>query len=181
MKQMVILNELKVLRNWFLRRWKIICPILVMFLGIIGYSFSWFDYKFELNTLIGNFSSIREKGDNISNPAISQNNELKKSLYDLPDEFSGLSALQIEIKSQKYKDNYVENKGYVVDVGSNFLGFFLVLKFSTTTLSNLVFCNFDKDSKDQLLILKTNELVEFSGAISRITDRWVMLEKCKLK
>lgn len=176
-------NEVKniAMRNWFFRKWKITGSVLLIFIGIAGYFFGWFDYKFELSTLIGHFSPIREKNENLSNSAISQNNELKKSLYDLPDEFLGLSALQIEIKSQKYKDNFVEDKGYVVNTENNFLGFVLTLKSSTTTLSNLVFCNFDKNWKDQLLILKKNEIVEFSGVISRIADGLVVLEKCKLK
>ena len=180
---MTSLDELKSMGNWFLRKWKITGSVLLIFIGIIGYFFGWFNYKFELSTLIGNFSPIKEKTENLSNPAVSQNNELKKSLYDLPDEFWGLNDLQIEIKSQKYKDKFVEDKGYVVNVENNFSGFVLTLKSSTTTatFSNLVFCNFDKNWKDQLLILKKNEQVEFSGVISRVTDGFVVLKKCELK
>ncbi len=172
-----MLGGIKSIMGWCLRNWRIALPLFLVIIGLIGWSLGWFNYRFELSTLIGSFSPA---GYSVVVPA-SQDNKLEKSIYDLPREFSGMSDLQAETKSKKYADRSVDEKGYFWNVTREYLA----IKSSTTSPNVFVFCRFDKnlnaDQKEQLLIFKEDDPINFSGVISRIDDRSVTPKHCEFK
>lgn len=103
--------------------------------------------------------------------------------YSISPEFTGKSDVEIDIRAKRYIGVVGEVKGYYENLSNSYLGGLdLMLTGTTTGLSrNYIYCLFDEKWKDELIVLKKDELVAVKGIISGVTDRHVSIKNCELK
>ena len=164
--------------------WKWVLGLFI-FIGIIsGYLNSILDVFNRLKPSVGKIPANLDASVLPSSVIASSSAKvLGDSVYDIPSSFLNMTGVEIEIRSEKYKDMEVKTSGYLVQANPSVDGFSVMFtkeKKPTPDYYIFLFCHFDKKWRENISVLKVGERINVSGKIEDVSENSVSLNECNL-